>query len=465
MEQTVNNFKTTVSATYATISEVQSLSSTVNQTANKISWVVSSGTSSSNMQLTDRMYSLISSNINLTADRINLQGYVTANGNFKIDTSGNMEAKNGTFVGVIKSTSTSDNKYAQMKTSDFGVYNGSTKVISLGLRNITSNADYEGTSNLPTLYMGRHGININGGTSYTSGRYYGRLIAYGTDSPNGVPQLELNFNTNYTNSSTNNPTASAIRIHGNGNITVAPVNEFEIRSHFTGGSYGGGASETVIATFRTHNNSFYSTCGEMQCVLNTRNGQGLILGDGYFTSEGNGTPGSGGTFWTAVSVDSSIDSSGSNYRAFKSIHDNLTNLGTSNYRWKNIYSTGGIVSTSDRRAKENIQYLSNVQNTRAITNDDYITQVVDYVKNIPYASFNMIGEEEEQLGFILQDLIQINPDITNKFLLDKVVIMQGQEDEDVPLLGYKMNNYVNMLGMTIQHLLDRIEKLEEKNGN
>ena len=464
-EEDLDGFKTTVSKTYSTISEVQTISSTVDQTADKISWVVSSGTSSSDMQLTDRMYSLITSNINLTADKIDLHGYVTANGNFKIDTSGNMEAKNGTFVGVIKSTSTSDNKYAQMKTSDFGIYNGSTKVISLGLRSITSNAEYEGTSNLPTLYMGRHGININGGTSYTSGRYYGRLIAYGSDSPNGVPQLELNFNTNYTNSSTSNPNASAIRIHGDGDITVAPTRAFEVRSHFINGSYGGGASETTIARFVTHSNDYYSVREEIQCVLNTTNGHGLILGDGYFASGGNGTPGSGGNFWTAVTVDSSIDSSGSNYRAFKSIHDNATNLGTSSYRWKNIYSTSGVVSTSDRRAKENIQYLSNVQNTKAITNDDYITQVVDYVKNIPYASFNMIGEEEEQLGFILQDLIQINPDITNKFLLDKVVIMQGQEDEDVPLLGYKTSNYINMLGMTIQHLLDRIEKLEEKNGN
>ena len=157
IQQSASNITSTVSSTYATKDELNGLSNTYvtqtefEQTANKFNWIVKSGTSQSNMTLTDEMYSLISDNITLSADRIDLHGYVTANGNFKIDTSGNMEAKDGTFVGVIKSTSTSDNKYAQMKTSDFGVYNDSTKVISLGLRDITSSADYEGTSDLPTF--------------------------------------------------------------------------------------------------------------------------------------------------------------------------------------------------------------------------------------------------------------------------------------------------------------------------
>lgn len=75
--------------------------STVSQTANKINWIVKSGTSSSNMTLTDKTYELISGNISLTADHIDLHGYVTANKGFSIDTQGNMTAQNGTFSGNI----------------------------------------------------------------------------------------------------------------------------------------------------------------------------------------------------------------------------------------------------------------------------------------------------------------------------------------------------------------------------
>ena len=75
--------------------------SEVEQTANKISWLVKSGTSSSNMVLTDNMYSLITENITLSADNIRLEGYFSANNNFSIDLSGNMTAKNGTFSGNI----------------------------------------------------------------------------------------------------------------------------------------------------------------------------------------------------------------------------------------------------------------------------------------------------------------------------------------------------------------------------
>ena len=65
------------------------------QLANKFTWLVKSGTSSSNMELTDELFNLISKNITLTADRINLNGYVSNdNTNWSIDNEGNMNAEN-----------------------------------------------------------------------------------------------------------------------------------------------------------------------------------------------------------------------------------------------------------------------------------------------------------------------------------------------------------------------------------
>lgn len=65
------------------------------QLANKFKWLVKSGTSSSNMELTDELFNLVSNNITLTADRINLNGYVSNDdANWSIDNEGNIKAEN-----------------------------------------------------------------------------------------------------------------------------------------------------------------------------------------------------------------------------------------------------------------------------------------------------------------------------------------------------------------------------------
>ena len=75
--------------------------STIEQTANKIHWLVKNGTSSSNMQLTADAYNVISKNINLTADNIKLEGYTTINGGFSVDRAGNMSCTNANVSGKV----------------------------------------------------------------------------------------------------------------------------------------------------------------------------------------------------------------------------------------------------------------------------------------------------------------------------------------------------------------------------
>ena len=99
--QTENNIKATVSETYATKDSVQTNASQIEQNAKKISMVVASNSTESNVILTDNALTAISNNINLAADHINLEGYTTINGGFKVDKNGNMEAVNGKFTGEI----------------------------------------------------------------------------------------------------------------------------------------------------------------------------------------------------------------------------------------------------------------------------------------------------------------------------------------------------------------------------
>ena len=72
------------------------------QLADKFTWLIKSGTSQSTMQLTDKLFELISQNITLTAEHINLNGYINANGgNFSVDEQGNIEANDLNVHGTL----------------------------------------------------------------------------------------------------------------------------------------------------------------------------------------------------------------------------------------------------------------------------------------------------------------------------------------------------------------------------
>ena len=66
INQKANEITSSVSETYATNDSVTSSISAVQQAANKIDWLIKSGTSSANMVLTDNALSVIANNINLT---------------------------------------------------------------------------------------------------------------------------------------------------------------------------------------------------------------------------------------------------------------------------------------------------------------------------------------------------------------------------------------------------------------
>ena len=66
IDQKASSILSTVSRTYATQDSVTTSISEVSQTANKINWLIKSGTSSANMILTDNALSIIANNINLT---------------------------------------------------------------------------------------------------------------------------------------------------------------------------------------------------------------------------------------------------------------------------------------------------------------------------------------------------------------------------------------------------------------
>lgn len=99
---------------------ITSVEAKATQAADKFNWIVKSGTSATNFTITDRLISLATASIDLSATNlvsiisggsakiqaknITLDGLVTANSNFKILADGSMEAKNGKFTGDVNAT-------------------------------------------------------------------------------------------------------------------------------------------------------------------------------------------------------------------------------------------------------------------------------------------------------------------------------------------------------------------------
>lgn len=162
-KDTVDSHVKTIGNIEKGLGDVQSNLSKVTQTANKIEWLVASDASSSSIKLTDKTYEVISKNISLKADKIDLHGYVTANKNFSIDTSGNMTAKNGTFSGTVTGSTiigTTIKNAAENPTftvSSSGTVTGA-KIVSSTIQNAVSN---------PTFSIDKDG-NINGASLKSS---------------------------------------------------------------------------------------------------------------------------------------------------------------------------------------------------------------------------------------------------------------------------------------------------------
>lgn len=379
---------------------------------------------------------------------------------------------NGEYLNLSKAFTVGvSGKFVKIEDVEYAVYNNSKKVISMGLRDLSYTSGTV-TDDTPCLYMGADGFNQSGGTSYTgkTGRYYARIQAFNHLNSIGsnytgyyqVPFFNIRFNSSQ-NTSTGNPAASNFRIFANGDIMLAPVKNVVIRSNYTDGSMGNGSNEYEIAKFYSSGSENYGSAMQIQGLVNVNNVKGLALTDAYY-SNGAGGDINGKTYVACAFMKCGTYTDGSVMRSFRPHIDNSAVLGSSSYRWKYLWCANTTIQTSDRRSKENIAYMTNVDNEKAPINTSYTSEhMYNFVKNIPYATYNMIGSNDSNcVGFILQDLIQ--DDLCRDLLLENesLKVEQGNENEEQPLMGYNQTNYINILGIALQEAIKRIEKLESR---
>ena len=187
LEQTVNGFKATVESTYATNDSVTQKVSAVEQKADKISWIVKSGTSESSMELTSKALEIIA--------ETKIKGDVIVGGVIK---SGNYDVAKGTGMKLTLATGEWDSKYFKVSNTGTITATGGT----IGGFTISNNSLYngldtinhkEGTSetagvNISVLggfsaYNGEYGTEMNDGQIrfYSLGRELGYIAPGSTD--------------------------------------------------------------------------------------------------------------------------------------------------------------------------------------------------------------------------------------------------------------------------------------------
>ena len=175
LEQTVDGFKATVESTYATNDSVIQKVSVVEQKADKISWIVKSGTSASSMELTSEALQIVADHISLNAD-------VKVNGSMVVDNSITAEKLSvislsaiSTNIGTVKAGTIQSTNYVAnnigMKLSlATGVWNSKYfKISSTGTITATGGTIGGFTISNDSLYNGLTSINHKEGTNETSG--------------------------------------------------------------------------------------------------------------------------------------------------------------------------------------------------------------------------------------------------------------------------------------------------------
>ena len=168
--QSVTNVQSQVNTANGNISNLQTQTSQIQQTANKIHWLVKDGTNQANMQLT-------SNGLNVIADAINLDGLVKFT---NLSTQGQTTINGGNITtGTIDTNRVnikgSTTKKIVVGNDNYTVYDGAetdtNRKIFMGFRTNTA-------INVPSVMLGYNGINpsvdgavISGGT-YTTYSHY-----------------------------------------------------------------------------------------------------------------------------------------------------------------------------------------------------------------------------------------------------------------------------------------------------
>ena len=130
--------------------------------------------------------------------------------------------------------------------------------------------------------------------------------------------------------------------------------------------------------------------------------------------------------------------------------DNLTSMGTANYRWSVVYAGNGVIQTSDERLKKNIENLN------------LGLSAIMQLRPVSYEWKNAADGAGEKIGFIAQEVEKIIPQaVVHDHITDKEIEAAKSVGKPVPQIKdpYGMN-YSEITPV----LVKAVQELNEKNN-
>lgn len=295
---------------------ITSVESKATQTADKFNWIVKSGTSATNFTITDRLISLATASIDLSATNlvsiisggsakiqaknITLDGVVTANSNFKILADGSVEAVNGKFSGKVTTDEGNIGGWVIKPGSMTRSYSASGKDHWLYFDTGTTDQSYAAMmlrTKASTASVWEDKFSITWG---------GRLLAKDADITGTIRA---------TNGSVAGFTINGSRLDGNSVSIITAYHLFANDAVFEAGQ---SLSQKYAFKAHTHN----------------------VVNNGYFDVAQATGDSNGGTFSPTL-----VKKSGS-------IH-----LGYAGLLWSRLYAANATISTSDANEKTDIHSI------------------------------------------------------------------------------------------------------------
>ena len=337
----------------------------------------------------------------INANKININGVVSANTYFKINTDGSMEAKSG-------------------KIANW---------------NITTDRIYAGTS---SDYVGMSpGI-------LSSSEYYSFWA--GNSTPASAPFAVTRTGKLYaTSGEVGAFTLASDRLFAGSSSTYVGI-----APNVSGYSFWAGNPNPASAPFSvTRSGAVKMTTATLDGVDLTTGGIGNSYGHVFFTSSQSQLKLSSGSI-IATTLDWRLYATN-----FTSASTSNT-LGTSAYRWGGMWTTGGYVTGSDRRLKENIQPIHNG---------------VDLILSVKPVEYTMTDGTRKHYGFIAQEVQEVMTKTVGDFggFVDPTVKPDWDtsdpiENDKPHYLSLRYEEFIAPMVQTIQYLEKRISALEEQNG-
>jgi hypothetical protein len=128
--------------------------------------------------------------------------------------------------------------------------------------------------------------------------------------------------------------------------------------------------------------------------------------------------------------------------------DNQFDIGSSNYRWDNIYAVNDVIQTSDRRRKKDISYGL-----------DKYDRLFDGLKP---SSYRMEGGKRTHTGLVAQDIEVLLEQCGIDSMDFAAFIKTEREDKTGYDYGLRYGEFVPLLIDQLQKIKKRVRALEDK---